>query len=48
LVETGAGSSCIDEQYVRNNNMKINQLTDEDDHAFTIADNSTIKVLGKA
>jgi len=28
--------------------MKLNQLTDGDDHAFTIADKSTIKVLGKA
>jgi len=48
LVDTGAGSSCIDEQYVRNNKMKIDELTDGDDHAFTIADKSTIRVLGKA
>jgi len=47
-VDTGAGSSCIDEKYVRDNKMTINRLAGTDDHAFTIADKSTIKVLGKA
>jgi len=28
--------------------MTINRLAETDDHAFTIADKSTIKVLGKA
>jgi len=48
LVDTGAGSSCVDEKYVRDNKMTINHLTETDDHAFTIADKTTIKVLGKA
>jgi len=48
LADTGAGSSCVDEQYVRNNKMTINRLAETNDHAFTIADKSTIKVLGKA
>jgi len=47
-VDTGAGSSCVDEQYVRDNKMTISHIADTDDHAFTIADKSTIKVLGKA
>jgi len=48
LVDTGAGSSCVDEQYVIHNKMKITRLFPNDDHAFTIADKSTIKVLEKA
>jgi len=38
----------VDEQYVRNNKMTINRLAETDDHAFTIADKTAIKVLGKA
>jgi len=48
LVDTGAGSSCVDENYVVQHKIKINKLSPNDDHAFTIADKSTIKVLGKA
>jgi len=48
LVDTGAGSSCVDEQYVVQHKMKITRLSLNDHHAFTIADKSTIKVLGKA
>jgi len=48
LVDTCAGSSCVNEQYVRDNKMTINCLAETDDLAFTIADKSTIKVLGKA
>jgi len=48
LVDTGAGSSCVDEQYVRDNKMTINRIAETADHAFTIADKSTIKVLGNA
>jgi len=47
LVDTGAGSSCVDEQYVLQHKMKITRLSPSDDHTFTIADKSTIKVLGK-
>jgi len=35
-------------QYVVQNKIKISRLSPTDDHAFTIADKSTIKVLGKA
>jgi len=48
LVDTGAGSSCVDEQYLVQNKMQIKKLSPNDDHAFTIAEKSTIKVLGKA
>jgi len=48
LVATGTGSSCVDEQYVIHNKMEITRLSPNNDHAFTIADKSTIKVLGKA
>jgi len=48
LVDTGAGSLCVDEQYVIQHKMKITRLLPNDDHAFIIADNSTIKVIGKA
>jgi len=48
LVDTGAGSSCVDEQYVIQNNMQISRLSSTDDHPFTIVDKSTLKVFGKA
>jgi len=48
LVDTGAGSSCVNEQYLRDNKMTINRLNETDDHDFTIADKTTIRVLGKA
>jgi len=47
LVDTGAGSSCVYEQYVVQHKIKITSLSPNDDYAFTIADKSTIKVLGK-
>jgi len=47
LVDTGAGSSWVDEQYVNQHKMKITKLSPNNDHAFTIADKSPIKVLGK-
>jgi len=48
LVDTGPGSSCVNEQYVKDNKMTINRLAETDDHAFNIADKTTIKVIGKA
>jgi len=36
-VDTGAGLSCVNVQYVMKNKMQISRLASTDDHAFTIA-----------